>query len=249
MSKMTGKVVWIVGASSGIGRALAHELSKRGAKLIVSARSKDKLKSLVKELEGEALAAPCDVVDIKSLEKAMKAGREAFATIDSVVHLAAIYDPMALRALDIEKTHAITNVNLNGVFNLLHVILPYYRKRHKGQIALCGSVAGYCGLPQGQPYSATKAAVMNIAQSLKSEEEKLNIKLISPGFVDTDLTAKNDFEMPMIISVEKAAKALANGLESSGFEIRFPFIFTSIMKLLAGLPYRLYFFLTQKLER
>lgn len=247
MDNFEGKHIWIIGASSGIGCALAQELSRQGATLALSARSEDKLNTLKEELSGAHKVFPVDVTDLKKLKATADEIMGNFEKLDSVIYLAALYNPGPLYELDIEKTHMLVNVNLNGAFNLLHAILPHFKKHGKGQIALCGSVAGYRGLPKGQPYSATKAAIINLAESLKAEEPTLDIKLISPGFVKTDLTAKNDFDMPMMIEPEDAAKAIANGLLKKNFEIHFPKKFTFLMKILQILPAFLYFKIAKRM--
>lgn len=149
-----------------------------------------------------------------------------------------------------EKVKKVVEVNLLSAFNLTELVLPWLIEQKKGQFVICASVAGYRGLPTGQPYGATKAALINLAESIYCEMQlthpEVDIKVINPGFVKTPLTDKNDFKMPMIITTEKAAEAIAKGLLSSKFEIRFPFIFTSIMKLLEIIPYRLYFWLVKK---
>jgi short-subunit dehydrogenase len=130
---------------------------------------------------------------------------------------------------------------LNGAFNAVHAVLPILKSQAHGQFVLCGSVAGYCGLPNGQPYSATKAGVINLAESLRAEEGHLDIKVINPGFVRTPLTDKNNFKMPMMIEPEEAAKIIVKGLQSKKFEIHFPKRFTFLMKILSVLPDFLYF--------
>lgn len=140
-------------------------------------------------------------------------------------------------------------MNLLGAFTLIDSVLPILKQQRSGQLALCGSVAGYNGLPGGQPYSATKAAVINLAESLKAENPQLDIKVINPGFVKTPLTDKNSFQMPMMVSPEYAAQAIAEGLLKRGFEIHFPKKFTLLMKLLRILPRGLYFFLVSKLAK
>jgi short-subunit dehydrogenase len=155
--------------------------------------------------------------------------------------MAAIYDPAPLNQLDIKSAHQMVDINLNGAFNTVHAVLPVLKAQGHGQFALCGSVAGYRGLPNGQPYSATKAAVINLAESLRAEEHNLDIKVINPGFVRTPLTDKNDFKMPMIIEPEEAAKIIARELQTNCFEIHFPKRFTYIVKLLRILPSRQFF--------
>lgn len=249
MDQVENKRIWIIGASSGIGAALATELSKAGAHLILSARRGGKLKELNDNLGGAHEVSALDVSDLDALsdeaKKLFKAG-----DIDSIIFLAGLYEPTPIRDIKPEDFKKIIDVNLGGAFNILNVVLPQLRAQsQKGQIVLCGSVAGYVGLPNGQPYSATKAAITNLAESLYAEERDLDVKLISPGFVETPLTDKNDFEMPMKIQPDEAAKAIAKGLLSNSFEIHFPKKFTFIMKFLRLLPYALYLPLARKVAK
>lgn len=236
---MKNKHVWIIGASTGIGEALAKELHNQGATLVLSARSEDKLKNLNKQLGDKHQVIAVDAGDAKSLKDTAKKIKQ----IDSVVFLAAIYSPHSSKPKDIEFVHDMIKVNLGGAFNTVYAVLDIFEKQGYGHIALCGSVAGFRGLPYGQPYCATKAAIINYAESLKIELEPKNIKVqvINPGFVKSPLTDKNDFEMPMIMETDAAAKALAKGLSSNIFEINFPKKFTFIMKILRILPTFLYF--------
>ncbi len=244
------QIVWIVGASSGIGEALAHELAGRGATLALSARRKDALEVLKSSLGDRHKVFALDVTESEMSLRTAQAIRAAFGRIDRVVFLAAAYAPMKLCSLDIAVTKGIVDVNVTGAFNLVHAVLPILQSQQsKGQLALCGSVAGYMGLPGGQPYSATKAAIINLAESLYAEcKAAVDIKLISPGFVRTALTDKNDFDMPMMIEPDQAAREIANGLLTRRFEIHFPRKFTVLLKLLRLLPYPLYFRILGKYE-
>ena len=232
MEYYKNKNIWIIGASSGIGRALAVELSRQGATLALSARSEGKLQALNTELGGKHYVFPLDVVDVNNFVQIAKAVQEKFSQLDSAIFMAAIYDPASLTKIDIETTHQMVSINLNGTFNAVHAILPILKAQGNGQIALCGSVAGYRGLPNGQSYSATKAAVINLAESLHAEEPDLDIKVINPGFVRTPLTDKNDFKMPMMIEASEAAQIISKELLTKKFEIHFPKKFTFFMKLL-----------------
>jgi NADP-dependent 3-hydroxy acid dehydrogenase YdfG len=241
MNSYKNEIVWIIGASSGIGLFLARELAARGATLALSARRKDELEKLSSSLDGEPKVFVLDVTDAESFMHIAQTVRDAFGRIDRVIFLAAAYTPMKMDALDIAVTKQIVDVNLTGAFNFVHAVIPLFKtQKTRGQLALCGSVAGYIGLPGGQPYSATKAAIINLAESLYTECEKdFDVKLISPGFVRTPLTDKNDFKMPMIIEPAQAAKEIADGLLSSSFEIHFPKKFTLFLKFLRLLPYGL----------
>jgi len=245
-----GKNVWLIGASTGIGRALALELSRRGARLALSARNQAALNALVTETGHTGhLALPLDVTDAAAIQSAFAEAEQELGAVDSVILLSAAYTPMALGSLDMPKVSDMIATNLSAAFDVIHSVLPAMRARRAGQIALCGSVAGYVGLPNGQPYSATKAAIMNLAQSLRAEEAAhgIDVRLISPGFVRTPLTDKNDFAMPAMITPEEAARRLADGLAGSGFEIHFPRRFTYAMKALAMLPYALYFAIIRRI--
>ena len=235
------QIVWIVGASSGIGLSLAQELSSRGATLALSSRRKDELERLNVELGGRHKVFALDVTDTDATSHTAQAVFSTFDRIDRFVFLAAAYAPMRFDTLDILATKRIVDANVNGVFNFLNAVLPLLKmQKTKGQIAVCGSVAGYIGLPGGQPYSATKAAIINIVESLYAEyRDVLDVKLISPGFVRTPMTGKNEFAMPMIIEPEEAATQIADGLLSKHFEIHFPKKFTMLVKLLRILPYAL----------
>lgn len=248
MESLAGKHVWIIGASSGIGRALAKELARRGARLLLSSRSDDELKRLRDEIGEQHFVFPVDVRDLGDVINACEEAQENLNRIDSVVHLAALYEPTRLTSMDIESVRRLVDVNLMGAFNVIHAVLPVFKRQGYGQLLLCGSVAGYRGLPNGQPYSATKAAIINLTESLKVENPALDIKLINPGFVRTPLTDKNDFKMPMI-EPEQAARAIADGMLKKNFEIHFPKRFTLLMKFLRSLPYFVYFKIAQNMAR
>lgn len=241
MDNFQNKNIWIIGASSGIGHALATELSSRGANLILSARSADKLEKLKFELAGHHHVFPVEINNLDGLQNALKFIQEQCGHIHSIINFAALYEPTSIKDMNIEKARLLIDVNLTGSLNLIYVALPILESQGHGQFVLCGSVAGYRGLPNGQPYSATKAAIINLAESLKIENPNLDIKLINPGFVRTPLTDKNDFEMPMMIEPQQAAKVIADGLLKKNFEIHFPKKFTIFMKILRLLPNACYF--------
>lgn len=245
-----GQVVWIVGASSGIGAALAREMAGRGAVLALSSRRRDELDALRDSLGSGHKVFALDVTDADAVLRTAQAIRAAFGRIDRVVFMAAAYAPMKMETLDLAVTRQVVDVNLTGAFNLVRAVLPILKAEpRRAQLALCGSVAGYTGLPGGQPYSATKAAVINLAESLQAEcGDAVDIKLINPGFVRTPLTDKNDFHMPMMIEPAQAAKEIADGLLSRRFEIHFPEKFTFWVKLLRLLPYALSLRLTRKMK-
>lgn len=236
--------IWIMGASEGIGAALARAWAGRDVQLILSARSEDKLTGLAAEL-GNVEILPCDVSNLDSLQTAAKTIL-AGGPIDRAITLAALYDPGKVMQIDAEQAAKIVAVNLTGSFNFARVAVPLLKS--SGQLALTGSVAGYIGLPQGQIYSATKAAVINLAESLRAElDPSVDVRLICPGFVDTQMTRKNNFDMPAIMQPEDAAQTILSGLHRRGFEIHFPRRLTLPLKLLRILPYPLALRLTRRL--
>ena len=242
MDDFRNKTVWIVGASSGIGAALATELDRRGANLVLTARRGDELAAINRRLGDRHRVMAADVTDMQALAAVVTAA----GPIDSALFLAATYTPTLLEDMDIEAAWQTVQVNVMGALNFIYAVYGPMRAQKRGQIALCGSVAGYCGLPAGQPYGATKAAVINLAESLRVEAavHGIDVRVINPGFVRTPLTAKNKFEMPMIMEAEDAAKALADGLMGSRFEIRFPVKFTRLVRWLSRLPYPIFFKIT-----
>ena len=246
MKELQGQYVWIIGASSGIGAALAVALSQQGANVILSARRKSQLEQVRAQLTGanhQVLAF--DISDHAQTVDAFK----TIKRLDRVIFMAAVYDPSVKGRADIQFIQKSIQVNLGGVYNMLDVATPFFESQGHGQVTLCGSVAGYFGLPNSQPYASTKAAISNLAESLYVEyqSKSIDVKLINPGFVSTPMTQKNDFKMPMIIEVDEAAKQIVSGITSSQFEIHFPKRFTLLLKILRSLPYYLSFKLSKKL--
>lgn len=244
MSGFAGKRIWIIGASAGIGAALARAFAAAGAELILSARDAGQLARLAAECGG-AKVMPLDLARRETLEQAVAALSGA-APLDAVICTAALYDPARVADLDPERTEALIRVNLLGTLDVARLCPPLLR--NGGQLVLFGSVAGYIGLPGGQAYSATKAAVNNLAESLAVElAPRVDVRLVCPGFVRSRLTAKNSFRMPAMIEPEQAAQAVLRGLRGRSFEIHFPRRFTLAVKLLRALPYGLSLRLTRRL--
>lgn len=230
--------IWIIGASSGIGAELAKLLALRGHAVALSARDQEALAKALEQLHGnQHLLAPLDVTDRQAVAAARDSLLQSWPRIDRVIFMAGVYQPMFMGSMDLGQARKILEVNLLGAFHVAEAMLPHLLQNHGKQLALCASVAGYRGLPGGQPYGASKAGMINMAESLRAEHgDKLDIRLINPGFVQSRLTDKNDFAMPLIISAAKAAELIAEGLDGSGFEIHFPKSFTWPMKALRLLP-------------
>jgi short-subunit dehydrogenase len=241
-----GKNVWLVGASTGIGRALASQLHNLGATVTVSARKLEALKAFVREHPG-SIALPLDVTDPIAIRRA--AGTVLTnGPLDLVCYCAGHYHPMRATAIDLPDLLHHQEVNFTGLLHILDVVTPVMVARHRGHISLISSVAGFRGLPQSLAYGPTKAALINMAETLylDLQPQGLGVSLINPGFVDTPLTASNDFHMPALMSPDEAAKAIVQGWSRGKFEIHFPKRFTRWMKLLRLLPYGLYFRLVRR---
>ena len=239
MNSFKNQIVWIIGASSGIGRALALELAARGAIIALSARRTEELEDIQTQIGLQHKIFPLDVTDTDNSVHTLRGIVDEYGRIDRIIFLAGNYAPMKIDALDMDKVKQIVNVNLIGAFNIVHASIPLLKdQKIPSQIALCGSVAGFVGLPNGQPYSATKAAIINLAETISAEcDRKIDVRLINPGFVRTPLTDKNKFKMPALIEPEEAAREIADGLADAGFEIHFPKRFTFFVKFLRALPY------------
>lgn len=234
--------VWIIGASTGIGRAVALALAQRGAQIMLSARGKEALHALQGELAGDGHGTlPLDVTDAPALHQAAQAVEAQWGGVDHVLFAAGIYTPMQAMEFDLASASAIIDVNLKGALNAAHAALPLLRRGTSPQLALIASVAGYHGLPNGLAYGASKAGLINLAEAMHLDCRNLGIdvKLICPGFVRTPLTAPNRFPMPFIIEAEDAAERIIAGMESARFEIHFPRRLSLMLKLLRILPYRL----------
>ena len=248
------KVAWIIGASSGIGKALAQRLSRDGYCLALSARSAVPLKKVLEELPkgGKNSSYPCDVSKLTTLEAAYKNILKAHGKVDLMVFAAGIYTPMPLTKYDHKKSLETVNVNLIGALNTFEVLKKAaISKDHPLHLVWIGSVAGYRGLPNSSAYGMSKAGLIAFAEIQHTELKDLNTKvqLVSPGFVKTRLTDKNAFEMPMIISAEQAADYIGNGIQSNKFDISFPPLFAFTMKILRILPDFLFFKIAKKMQK
>lgn len=230
--------VWLVGASSGIGAAIARELAGRGARLALSARSADKLPAL--GIAG-ALLLPGDATDVASLAGSRRVLLAAWGGIDLVVYLAGDYVPMQAQDFDLARAEQVIAVNFNGAMRLAATVLPELRAG--GGIAFVASVAGYRGLPRALCYGPGKAALIHFAECMHLDlaPQGIGVWVINPGFVQTRLTAQNDFAMPALLTPEQAATAAVDGFKTGNFEIHFPKRFSRVLKLLSLLPYRWYF--------
>lgn len=245
-----GQRVWLVGASSGIGRATAAALHAQGAHVLVSARDAGALQDFVQNHPGSQ-TWPMDVTDVQAVRRTVDA-IWAQGPVDRVVFCAAHYRASRAQGGNLDDWLRHNQVNYVGALHLLHAVLPHLLAQplaRRGHISLMASVAGYRGLPNSLAYGPTKAALINLAESMYTELRPLGVgvSVVNPGFVQTPLTAQNRFAMPALISSEAAAKAMLAGWAQGAFEIHFPRRFTLGMKLLRWLPDTAFFALTGRL--
>jgi NAD(P)-dependent dehydrogenase (short-subunit alcohol dehydrogenase family) len=241
-----GKRVWLVGASTGIGEATAAALHAQGAQVIVSARKHEALQSFAAHHPGsQALAL--DVSDAGTVQSAAASVLEA-GPLDCVIYCAGHYNAMRGFQMDVADMERHLLVNYSGALHVLQAVVPALLAQGQGHISLIGSVAGYRGLPNSLAYGPTKAALINLAETLYLDlrNQGLGVSLISPGFVATPLTANNQFAMPALITPEQAAQAMLRGWARGEFDIHFPKRFTLGMQVLRLLPDRLFFALVRR---
>ena len=236
-----GKTVWIVGASSGIGAATASALHARGARVIVSARNQQALQEFAATHAG-AQALVLDATDRQAVQVAAQQVL-AMGRLDCVVYCVGHYTAMRGFALDLDDAVRHMQVNYVGALNVLDAVMPQLLIQGNGHISLVGSVAGYRGLPNSLAYGPSKAALIHLAETLYLDLKGrgIGVSIINPGFVETPLTSRNDFEMPALLTPQQAALAILKGWAAGAFEIHFPKRFTLGLKLLRILPYRIYF--------
>lgn len=233
------KVAWVTGASTGIGREIALQLAARGVRVAASARSGGKLAQM-----GEGiLAVPLDVTDRAACAAAVERIESELGPIDLAVLGAGTYAPVAIDDLDAERFASMMTTNYMGVVNCAAALAPRMMARGIGHLSWIASVAGYMGLPKAAAYGPTKAALINLAESLHPEMKRrgVAISVINPGFVETPLTAQNDFPMPFLMKPEDAARRTIAGLAARRFEVAYPRRFVAILKAVRLLPYPLFF--------
>ena len=244
------KTAWITGASHGIGRALAEQLADGGVTVAVSARGETVLQGL-HEAQPGIVPFPLDVTDEAAVAATLEAIEHRNGLPDLAILNAGIYEPRDAGAVTAEDYRRHMEVNYLGVTNCLAVLLPRMLARGTGQIAIVGSVAGYRGLPQAAAYGPTKAALNNLAETLRLElqDSGVDIRLVSPGFVATRLTDKNSFAMPAIMTPAAASAAIIKGLQAKRFEIAFPRRFVAWLKFARILPWGLYGSLVRRITK
>ncbi len=248
---MKDKVIWLTGASSGIGEAFAKKLCTIPCKLAITARNDEKLSEFVQSAAGEAAEVRAYAGDVTSPERMSEIAAEIsndFGSIDILVANAGTHIPTEVTDFNVAEYRKIAEINYFGVLNCINAVLPAMRERGKGHIVGVSSVAGYRGLPRAAAYGASKAAVTHFLESLRLDLEPfgIDVSVVSPGFVKTPLTDKNDFEMPFLISAEQAAEEMLKGIQNKDYEIHFPKRFTYFLKFLRILPIGLYHYIIKK---
>lgn len=248
------RLAWITGASSGIGRALALRLAGEGWSVVASARRAGELETLAtdaKRRAGRIVPMPLDVTDLEAMRDGVRRIETERGPIALAILNAGIYERDSAESFDADAFGRQVRINLLGAANGLDAIMPGMIGRRSGRIAIVSSVAGYRGLPGAAAYSASKAALIAMAESLRPELAEHNVKLqiVNPGFVRTPLTDRNDFPMPFLMELDDAVAAFHRGLATNRFEISFPWRLAVIMKLLRILPDRVFLTISRRMVR
>ncbi|NVO56076.1 SDR family NAD(P)-dependent oxidoreductase [Rhodobacteraceae bacterium B1Z28] len=233
MNSFDGKTYWIIGASEGLGRALAQALSRQGAHLVLSARNADRLAEICDALPN-ARAVPLDVTDLTAVRRAVAEVRK----LDGLVYNAGAYDPMSASDWDTEAALAMSDVNYTGALRVLGETVPGFVQAGRGDITLIGSLAGYHGLPAAIGYAASKAALISLAETMRHDlaGTGVTIRIVNPGFIKTRLTEKNSFKMPMLMTPEDAAGRVLKAMSRRRFRTDFPAPFSWVIRLIDYLP-------------
>ena len=239
MRDWAGKTYWLIGASEGLGRALAKIMADEGVDLILSARSESRLQEVADELSRPARIVGVDVSESESV----RAAAASIGPIDGVVFLAGVYWPMAATEWNADDAETMMDVNLMGAMRVLGATVPDMVQRNAGHIVLTGSLSGFRGLPGAIGYSASKAGIMSLAETMKSDlkSTSVEVQLVNPGFIRTRLTDKNNFSMPFIMSPEDAARVMFDHMNSRKFKRSFPTLFSWLFRASQLMPDWLYF--------
>ena len=241
------KKVWITGASSGIGKAVAEKFAKEGWKVAVSARRREILEDMANN--DKIFSYPLDVTNQDQVNSTFEKIIEDFGGLNLCIFSSGTYDPKNEKSIDVDKIKNVIDVNFMGVVNCVKSVEKNFKQKKSGQISIVSSIAGYRGLPNSSGYGPSKAALTNFAESIYFDFKKfnVNVSVISPGFIKTPLTDKNEFSMPFLETPEFAAKKIYNGLiRNNSFEIHFPKPLTLLLKFFRILPYKIYLFLVDK---
>lgn len=233
MTNFSGKTYWLIGASEGLGRELAKKLSQAGANIILSARNRERLESLSKELPNTRVLV-LDVTDPVAVKRAVA----EIGAIDGLIYNVGVYEPMRATEWDTDTALMMVDVNFAGAMRILGNVVPYFLRMNRGDITLIGSLAGYRGLPASIGYGASKAALVSLAETMRFDlkDTGVIVRIVNPGFIKTRLTEKNSFKMPMLMSSEQAAARVLKAMSSKRFRTDFPALFSWFIKTLQFIP-------------
>ena len=248
---MSKKTIWITGGSTGIGKALAIKFAAMGWNVAISARRAELLNELSNSYENIS-GFPLDVTDKEKCKEVFNEIKNKFENIDICFFSTGTWDPKKEKEIDVEQMENVFKVNFFGTVNCIKAVEQYFRDKKKGIITIVSSIAGYRGLPNSTGYGPSKSALNNLAESLYFDFKRYNVRvcLVSPGFIKTPMTNKNDFKMPFLKTPEYAADQIFEGLVNKNtFEIHFPKSLTITLKLLSFLPSKIYFGLVGKLTK
>ena len=249
MDSFVNQRIWVIGASSGIGESCARALLNAGAKVALSSRRAQRLHVLTQSADqAQTLVLPLDVTHTEQLASAYQSILEQWGGLDLLLFVSGVYTPLRADNFDFEIAQQTIDANLLGPMRAVALVLPEMLKSHSGHIAIVGSVAGYSGLPKALAYGPSKAAIINFCETLFYDllPEGVSVHMISPGFVATEATAQNDFEMPALMTADEAAKEILEGIQAGKFDIHFPKRFSGFLKFLRILPYPLYFWIIRR---
>ena len=249
MQGFAGKRVWVIGATSGIGEACAIALLAAGASVALSGRRLHNLQTVAQHAKpNQSLILPLDVTEPKAIQEAYQNLMQEWGQLDLLLFVSGIYIPLRADNFEMESAEKTINANVLGPMRAVAAVLPNMLERHSGHIAIVGSVAGYSGLPKALAYGPSKADMINFCETLfyDLQPKGIGVHMISPGFVKTEATAQNDFEMPALISSEEAAKHILDGIRDGEFDIHFPKRFSGFLKFLRLLPYPIYFWILRR---
>ena len=248
---MKKKTIWITGGSTGIGKALAIKFANKGWNVAISAR-RDALLKEISDNNENIYAFPLDVTDKSKCKDVFEEIKNKFQNIDFCFFSTGTWDPKKEKNIDVEQIENVFKINFFGTLNSIKAVEEYFKSKKRGIITIVSSIAGYRGLPNSTGYGPSKSALNNLAESLYFDFKKSNVRvcLVSPGFVKTPMTDKNDFKMPFLKTTEYAAEKIYDGLVNKDvFEIHFPKALTLILKILSFLPSKIYFSLIGKMTK
>ena len=248
---MNKKTIWITGGSTGIGKALAIKFANEGWNVAISARRENLLNEIADNHENLS-PFPLDVTDKSKCKEVFEKIKNKFENIDICFFSTGTWNPKKERDIDVEQIEEVFKINFFGTLNAIKAVEEYFKKKKSGTITIVSSIAGYRGLPNSTGYGPSKSALNNLAESLYFDFKRSNVRvcLVSPGFIKTPMTDKNDFKMPFLKTTEYAAKKIYDGLiNKKNFEIHFPKSLTLVLKMFSFLPSKLYFALVTKMTK